>query len=107
MVSTLSQMSSREARLYFMPTWPMAMPSQTPMAGMRMGVAACHLDARLDGVGDLIQIHVAGHDLAVGAHHTDEGAVQLFRGVAQGVNRLRLGARSEPLVTLSLLILSS
>ena len=38
MVSTLSQISSREARLYFMPTWPMAMPSQTPMAGMRMGV---------------------------------------------------------------------
>ena len=37
-VSTLSQISSRLAREYFMPTWPMAMPSQTPMAGMRMGV---------------------------------------------------------------------
>ena len=38
MVSTLSQISSRDARLYFMPTWPMAMPSHTPMAGIRMGV---------------------------------------------------------------------
>ena len=38
----------------------------------RDGGAACHLDAGLDGVGDLIQIHVAGDVLAVGAHHTDE-----------------------------------
>ena len=38
MVSTLSQISSRLAREYFMPMCPMAMPSQTPMAGMRMGV---------------------------------------------------------------------
>ena len=30
--------SAREAREYFMPTWPMAMPSHTPMAGIRMGV---------------------------------------------------------------------
>ena len=37
-VSTLSQISSRLAREYFMPTWPIAMPSQTPMAGMKMGV---------------------------------------------------------------------
>ena len=55
------------------------------------GGAACHLDACLDGVGDLIQIHVAGDDLAVGAHHTDEGAVQLFRGVAQGVKQASVG----------------
>ena len=39
-VSTLSQISSRLAREYFMPTWPIAMPSQTPMAGMRDGGAA-------------------------------------------------------------------
>ena len=49
------------------------------------------LHAGLDGVGDLIQIHVAGDDLAVGAHHTDEGAVQLFRGVAQGVKQASVG----------------
>ena len=38
MVSTLSAMSSRLARLYFMPICPMAIPSQTPMAGTSMGV---------------------------------------------------------------------
>ena len=38
MVSTLSQISSRLAREYFMPTWPMAMPSHTPMAGTMKGV---------------------------------------------------------------------
>ncbi len=30
-VSTQSAISSRLARLYFMPTWPMAMPSSTPI----------------------------------------------------------------------------
>jgi len=30
---------------------------------------------------------VAGDDLTVGTHHTDEGAVQLFRGVAQGIEQ--------------------
>ena len=38
MVSTLSQISSRLAKEYFMPMWPMAMPSHTPMAGTRTGV---------------------------------------------------------------------
>ena len=55
------------------------------------GGAPCHLDACLDGVGDLIQIHMAGDDLTVGTHHTDEGAVQLFRGVAQGVKQASVG----------------
>ena len=55
------------------------------------GGAACHLDTGLDGLGDLIQIHVAGDDLAVGAHHADEGAVQLFRGVAQSVKQAAVG----------------
>ena len=37
-VSVLSAISSRLARLYFMPRCPMAMPSHTPMAGTSMGV---------------------------------------------------------------------
>ena len=37
-VSTLSAISSRLARLYFMPACPIAIPSQTPMAGIMMGV---------------------------------------------------------------------
>ena len=35
--SQLSAISSREAREYFMPTCPMAMPSHTPMAGNSTG----------------------------------------------------------------------
>ena len=37
-VSTLSAISSREASEYFMPIWPIAMPSHTPMAGTMIGV---------------------------------------------------------------------
>ena len=55
------------------------------------GGAACHLDACLNGVGHLIQVHVAGHDLTVGAHHADEGALQLFRGVAQCIEQTAVG----------------
>ncbi len=35
--SQLSAISSRDAREYFMPTWPIAMPSHTPMAGNSTG----------------------------------------------------------------------
>ena len=40
-----------------------------------------------DGIGDLIQVHVAGHDLTVGAHHADERTLQLFRGVTQCIKQ--------------------
>ena len=39
----------------------------------------------LDGIGDLIQIHVAGHDLTVSADHADQRALQLLRGIAQRI----------------------
>ncbi len=44
-----------------------------------------HLHTGLDGIGDLVQIHVPGHDLAVGAHYADERALQLLRGITQCV----------------------
>src|SRR5699024_4342768 len=44
-----------------------------------------------DGVGQFVQVHVAGHDLAVSRHHADQGAVQLFGGVAQGVKQASVG----------------
>ena len=53
--------------------------------------AAGGADARLDGLGDLVQVHVAGDDLVVGAHHADEGALQLLLGVAQGVEQGAVG----------------
>ena len=49
------------------------------------GGAARHLHTGLDGIGDLIQIHVAGHDLAVSADHADQRALQLLGGVTQCV----------------------
>lgn len=42
MVSTLSAMSSRLAREYFIPICPMAIPSQTPMAGYHDRRASRH-----------------------------------------------------------------
>ena len=38
MASVESAMRSRVTREYFMPMWPMAMPSHTAMAGNTMGV---------------------------------------------------------------------
>ena len=37
-ISTLSAMTSREGREYFMPLWPIAMPSHTPMQGTITGL---------------------------------------------------------------------
>ena len=59
--------------------------------GDQDGGTTGHLHTGLDSLGDLIQIHMAGDDLTVGTHHTDEGAVQLFRGVAQGVKQASVG----------------
>jgi hypothetical protein len=39
MVSTQSAISSREGRLNFIPSWPMAMPSSTPMVLNSKGTA--------------------------------------------------------------------
>jgi hypothetical protein len=55
--------------------------------GDQDGGAACHLNAGLDGIGDLVQIHMAWHDLAVGAHHADQRALQLFLGVTQCIEQ--------------------
>ncbi len=51
------------------------------------GGAAGGADAGLDGLGDLVQVHVAGDDLVVGADHADQGALQLLLGVAQGIEQ--------------------
>ena len=65
MHSIESAMSSRDAREYFMPAWPIAMPSQTPMEGNSIGVPPALADARLDRVGDRVEVHVAGDDLVL------------------------------------------
>ena len=51
------------------------------------GSTARHADAVLHGLGDLVEVGVAGHDLAMGADHTDERAVEFFLGVTHGVEK--------------------
>ena len=59
--------------------------------GDQDGGTTGHLHTGLDRLGDLIQIHVSGHDLAVGAHHANEGALQFLRGVAQRIKQAAVG----------------
>ena len=49
--------------------------------------AARHADTCLDGIGQLIQVHMAGNDLTVSRNHADQRAFQLFRGIAQGIEQ--------------------
>ena len=54
-------------------------------------------DASLDGFGNLVQVHVAGDDLIIGADHADERAFQLLLGVAQGVKQRTVGSPFDTL----------
>ena len=51
------------------------------------GGAACHAHASLDGIGNLIQMGVAGDNLAVGGNDADQRTVQLLRRVAQRIKQ--------------------
>ena len=53
-------------------------------------------DAGLDGLGDLVQVHVTGNDLVIGTDHADEGPLQLLLGVAQGVKQGTVGGGGSP-----------
>ena len=55
------------------------------------GRAARHADTGFDGVGQLIQVHVAGHDLAVGADDADQRAFEFLRRVAQRIEQAAVG----------------
>ena len=69
--------------------------------------AARHADACLDGIGQLIQVHMAGNDLTVSRNHADQRAFQLFRGVAQGIEQAAVWGALRAFLTLSLLIFFS
>ena len=56
------------------------------------GRAAGGPDAGLDGVGDLIQVHVAGDDLVIGADHADQRPLQLLPGKTQGIEQRAVGS---------------
>ena len=54
-------------------------------------------DTGLDGFGDLVQVHVAGDDLIVGADHADQRALQFLFGVAQGIEQGAVGGPFDAL----------
>ena len=59
--------------------------------GEHDGRAAGGADAVLYRLGDLVQVHMAGDDFIIGAHHAHQGAFQLLVGIAQGVQQALVG----------------
>ena len=59
--------------------------------GHHKGGASGGLDAALHGGSQLVQVHVAGNDVAVGADHGDQGLFQILGRVAQGVKQAAVG----------------
>ena len=55
------------------------------------GRAAGGADSGFHRLHDLVDIHMAGHDLVEGADHAHQGALQLFPGKAQGVEQTAVG----------------
>ena len=53
-------------------------------------------DPGLHRLGDLIQVHVAGHDLVIGADHAHQGAGELLVRIAQGVQQRTVGGALHP-----------
>ena len=56
-------------------------------SGDHEGRAACCLNASFHGVGELVQVHVAGDDVAVGADYGDERLFQILGRAAQGIEQ--------------------
>ena len=54
-------------------------------------------DAGLHGLGDFVQVHVAGNNLVIGADDADQRALQLLLGVAQGVKEGPVGGPFDAL----------
>ena len=51
------------------------------------GRAARGADTGLDGLGDLVEVHVAGDNLVIRADHADQRARQLLVRIAQGIQK--------------------
>ena len=59
--------------------------------------AAAHGDADADRFRDLVEVHVTGDDLVVGADDADEGTSQFFLGETQGIVQGAMGRVLEPI----------
>ena len=62
-----------------------------PDRGDEDGGAPGHPHPGLDRLGQLVEMDMAGHDLAVGADHPDQRAVEFFLGKAAGVKEAAVG----------------
>ena len=61
------------------------------------GSPAAHGDTEADCLRDLVEVHVAGDDLIVGADDTDQGTAQFFLRKAQGIIEGAMGRILEPI----------
>ena len=64
---------------------------------------AGHANARLHGVGDLLEVEVPWDNFVLRGDHGDERPLKLLVGKAICLSRLRCGARASPFFTASLL----
>ena len=80
-----SAMTSRETRLYFIPSVPIAMPSRDRRRAEDLGVAAGGLDAFDGRVGELLQARVARRDGRVAVGDADHRLLEVAFLVAEGV----------------------
>ena len=61
-----------------MPSWPMAMPSSMAMVLNSAAKQPCCLDDRLDPLADVVQVHVARHELGEGVDDGDDRPAELL-----------------------------
>lgn len=85
MASVESAMRSRVTSEYFMPVWPIAMPSHTAIAGKTIGVPPAIATPIFTASTILIDIHVARDDLVIGADDADERTFDLLLREAQSM----------------------
>ena len=60
--------------------------------------AAAHADARLDGIGDVLQVHVAGDDVGLRAHYRDKRLSELLVGEAVGLEQAAVRGACQSLL---------
>jgi hypothetical protein len=100
-VSTLSAISSREGSEYFIPEWPIAIPSSTPMVLNRNGHAPGRPDALLDVVADRLEVDVPGMMSTWLLQMAMNGLFQSPSPTPVARRRLRWAARESPLLMVS------
>ena len=82
---------------YFIPICPMAIPSQTAIAGTMIGVPPA-IALHFDSLCNLIQVHMSRHDLIIRTHNSVSTAGPvLLVSFPSALNRERCGVLLHPL----------